>query len=297
MGRSKVTTAGWLDTLEAFKVVMMAQGKTRTTVKAYRQGVSLFGRWCEAQGLEPVGAPETAVIRFVGESYESRTLGTTQHRILALRCWFRWLVATGKRKADPTASLKLRPIHRQPRRPYTDEELRALLAATQNDPPRALRDTTILLLFIGGGLRLSELTAMRTEDIDWEAGRILVHGKGQRERWIAPGKAAMASLAEYLARDREPTIFAIGGAAVEYMIHRLATEAGLTEIHPHGFRRTFACRFAEISGDIGALQTILGHANIGMSLYYAGYTVRARALDQQARLGLADRLVEPAMAR
>jgi len=291
MGTSKAPA--WPDTLEAFRVFMVAQGKACGTVKSYWQDIRAFGRWGEAQGFTPVEAPETAVLAYIGRSYETLALATVQHRILSFRAFYRWLIAFGRRRSDPTRTLKLRPIHRQPGRPYSDEELRGLLAATENDPPRALRDRTILLLFIGGGLRLSELTDMQTQDIDWEAGRILVHGKGAKERWIAPGKAAMASLGQYLGQDRD-NVFDVGSAAVEVMITRRAEEAGLSGVHPHGFRRTFACRFAEISGDIGALATVLGHEDIKMSLHYAGFNVKARALDVQARLGLADRLVEAA---
>jgi site-specific recombinase XerD len=290
MGNSRAPT--WPDTLEGFRLYLVALGRARGTVKSYWQDIRAFGRWCEPQGFTPVEAPETAVLAYIGRSYEGLALSTVQHRILSFRAFYRWLIAFGRRRGDPTRTLKLRPIHRQPGRPYTDEELRALLAACENDPPRALRDRTILLLFIGGGLRLSELTGIKTQDIDWEAGRILVHGKGAKERWIAPGKAAMASLAQYLGRDRE-TVFTIGPAAVELVIARRAEEAGLSGVHPHGFRRTFAVRFSEISGDIGALASCLGHEDIKMSLHYAGFTQKARALDVQARLGLADRLLEP----
>ena len=103
----------------------------------------------------------------------------------------------------------------------------------------------------------------------------------------------MASLGQYLSRDRDK-VFDVGGAAVEVMIARRAEEAGVSGAHPHRFRTTFACQFSGESGDIGALASILGHEDIKMSLYYAGFTQKARALDLQARLGLADRLVEAA---
>jgi site-specific recombinase XerC len=209
---------------------------------------------------------------------------TANLRVVALRIFYRYLVASRLRRRDPTDGLAIRPVRRVPKRPYSEDESRAVVDAARN-----ARDRAILYVLMDGALRLSEVAGIVGDDIDWAEHRILVHGKGLRERWIALGETTMAALRTCVNGQRG-NVWGIDAPAIYMMVTRAAQRAGLQGIHPHGFRRTFAIRFAESSGDIGALQVILGHNALSQTLYYAGYAVKERALDAQRRFSPVDRL-------
>jgi integrase len=99
----------------------------------------------------------------------------------------------------------------------------------------------------------------------------------------------MVSLREHLNGD-VGSVWGIGIAAIEAMVNRRAEEATLGRIHPHGFRHTFAIRFLEESRDLDALRIILGHETLKQAAEYAAYGATTRALDQQRRFNLGDRL-------
>jgi len=279
----------WAESRDAYRLALVARGYSPNTCRRYPITLDLFERWCLGQHTTAPKANRVQVHRWIASRFQDRAPATAQQSICTLRSFYRWLIASRRRHDDPTTGLKLRPVRHQPHRPYSPQELRALLAATENDPPRALRDRAMLLLFIGGGLRLSELAGMKTVDIDWEGGCILLHGKGAKERWIAPGEAVMVSLREYV-NGQVGAVWEIGIAAIEAMVNRRAREAHLGRIHPHGFRVTFAIRFLEESRDLDALRIILGHETLKQAAEYAAYSAATRALDQQRRFNLADRL-------
>jgi len=284
-----MSASSWAETKDGFRLHLLATGHSRTTILGYLYTLGLFERWCEARGTSAHKAKQSQVHRWVAGRLEDWSLTTNQRSISALRSFYRWLMATRRRRENPTDGLKLRLVHPVPHRPYTPAELRALLAATENDPRRGQRDRAMLLTLIGSGVRVGELAAMRTEDIDWEGGTILVHGKGAKERYIAPGQAVMTALRNHLNGHRGP-VWPIKIAAIEAMIHRRAREASLGRIHPHGFRHTFAIMFLEQSRDLDALRVILGHETLKQAGEYAAYTAQARALDQQRELDLAGHL-------
>jgi integrase/recombinase XerC len=279
----------WAETKDGFRLHLLATGHSHATILGYLYTLGLFEGWCEAQRTTASKANQSQVHRWVAGRLEDWTLTTNQRSISALRCFYHWLTATRQRRDDPTEGLKLRLVHAIPHRPYTLAELRALIGATENDPRRAQRDRAMLLTLIGSGVRVGELAAMRAEDIDWKGGMILVHGKGAKERWIAPGEAVMLVLRDYLNGHYGP-VWDIKIAAIEAMIHRRAREASLGRIHPHGFRHTFAIMFLEESRDLDALRVILGHETLKQAGEYAAYTAQERALDQQQRLNLGNRI-------
>jgi len=275
----------WTQVFEAYSLFLLADGKAKGTINCYEVPMRCFGRWCEAHGTSALRASPTHVQAWIATRFQEWKPATAYRAISALRSFYRWLKATGRRRDDPTLGLKLRTVRHPPHRPYSATEFGALLVACDNDPPRAVRDRAILRLFAGAGIRVGELVAMNLSDVDWDQGIIRIHGKGAKERDVAPGPTAMAALREYVNRQGG-RVFDIGIGAVEAMIHRREDEAGLGRIHPHGFRHTFAIHFIEQSRDLDALRVTLGHETLAQAAEYAAYTAKERALDQQRRMDL-----------
>ena len=118
----------------------------------------------------------------------------------------------------------------------TQEQVKTLLANTDN-----LRDRAIIVLFTESGLRLSELTNIKPNDIDWQHGLIKVLGKGRKEAYAAFGELSAGYLREWLAQyEPDGNIWGLNQWGITSMLRRLQEKTGLP-CNPHTFRRTFAC--------------------------------------------------------
>jgi integrase/recombinase XerC len=157
------------------------------------------------------------------------------------------------------------------------------------DPRLAARDHAIVELLYGSGLRLGELTgldcAAGRDAAGWvDAADATAHvlGKGSKRRSVPVGRAALQALAAWLAlratlaAPDEPALFVsqrgtrLGPSSqVRSGLRRLAQAAGLpTDVHPHMLRHSFASHLLQSSGDLRAVQELLGHANITTTQVY-----------------------------
>jgi integrase/recombinase XerC len=147
--------------------------------------------------------------------------------------------------------------------------------------PLALRDKAILELFYSSGLRLSELTALAPADVDFDDATVRVTGKGAKTRIVPVGSHALAALRAWLIeRDRlaaagEVALFVnnqgrrLSARSVQLRIERWALKRGLgRRVHPHALRHSFASHVLQSSGDLRAVQEMLGHASISTTQVY-----------------------------
>ena len=152
------------------------------------------------------------------------------------------------------------------------------------------------LILATTGVRLSELRGLRLEDIEPD-GLVLVRGKGARQRQVYLLPATLAELRGWTAR-RAGYVFAAyekgtpscylgtlpAARTLWVIVRRIAARAGVEGCYPHRLRVTAANRFLRLGGDLGALQVLLGHADISMTAHYGGWTAKERALTMQRRL-------------
>jgi integrase/recombinase XerC len=147
--------------------------------------------------------------------------------------------------------------------------------------PLALRDKAILELFYSSGLRLSELTALAPADVDFDDATVRVTGKGAKTRIVPVGSHALAALRawlierERLAAAGEAALFVnnqgrrLSARSVQLRIERWALKRGLgRRVHPHALRHSFASHVLQSSGDLRAVQEMLGHASISTTQVY-----------------------------
>jgi integrase/recombinase XerD len=171
--------------------------------------------------------------------------------------------------------------------PFTSHEIKRLLTGVARDAggarrATAARDYALLLTLLDTGLRVSELCALTIADYDAEQGRLHVrHGKGRgggKERFVVVGKRTQKALWRYLAtREITPAapLFATraGGVLTRTELHhqlaRLGKRVGVTHVHPHRFRHTFAITFLRNGGNLAVLKELLGHEALQMVLHYA----------------------------
>jgi len=274
--------------LDGFLAVLAAQRAPRT-VEAYRRDLFHFGRWLRA-------APSRATTEQI-ESYVAQlradglSPATIARRLAALRSLYRHLMLLGTRADNPAAELASpRRIRRLPRT-LSPAEAERLIEAANGTTPRALRDSAIVELLYGAGLRVGELVGLERGSVDLDERLVRALGKGSRERIVPVGRRAADALRRYLSRGRphldrrhRPELFlnAKGGpltrAGVFLILRKLAQKAGLEpeRVHPHLLRHSFATHLLEGGADLRSVQEMLGHADLATTELYTHVTDRRR---------------------
>ncbi|MEO1767356.1 tyrosine recombinase XerC [Thiobacter aerophilum] len=249
------------------------------TVAAYGRDVRLL---IEKAGSVPLdGLSVHHIRRFLGQLSASGLSGKSAARILsAWRTFFRWLARDHGFGCNPCDGL---------RAPKAEKKLPAALSPdragrlmqVEGDTPLALRDQALLELLYSSGLRLSELTGLAVQDVDFQSGEVRVTGKGAKTRVVPVGRFALEALRRWLAvraqwaasdvaalfvsRRGRPMSPRTVQLRVEYWAKRL----GLGQhVHPHMLRHSFASHLLQSSGDLRAVQEMLGHANISTTQVY-----------------------------
>ncbi|MGZ5098225.1 MAG: tyrosine recombinase XerC [Usitatibacter sp.] len=193
---------------------------------------------------------------------------------------FDWLARQREVAANPCAGVKApRAPRRLPEALSPDDAVR--LVSLEDDSDAGLRDRALFELAYSCGLRVSELTGLDVDAVDSRTGEARVTGKGSKTRIVSVGAPALAALAKWLpvrarmARKGENALF-VGAAGrritpreVQRRIKRWAAAAGLTmDVHPHMLRHSFASHVLQSSGDLRAVQEMLGHASIASTQVY-----------------------------
>ena len=152
--------------------------------------------------------------------------------------------------------------------------------AAENGDALQARDRAMFELFYSSGLRLSELTGLDLGGLDLQSGEAQVTGKGRKTRVVPVGRQALDALAAWLplrlalARDTAALFVSQRGArltprSVQLRLDRWARQAGLGQhVHPHMLRHAFATHVLQSSGDLRAVQEMLGHASISTTQVY-----------------------------
>jgi integrase/recombinase XerC len=252
------------------------------TASAYARDLESLLAYCESQGIDAWGTIDSQHVRMFAAQCHRRGLAprSIQRRLSAVRSFFRHLIREGELRHDPAADVQA-PKARK-RLPTTlDADTMAKLLTFRGDDRLGVRDKAIMELFYSSGLRLSELLGLDLQDLDLRDRTVRVLGKGGKARIVPVGKEARESLDRWL-KERtaiadvgELAVFVgvngrrLGPRIVQRRIARWAQLQGLPEhVHPHMFRHSFASHLLESSGDLRAVQELLGHANISTTQVY-----------------------------
>lgn len=278
-------TLDWEATLAAYLAHAAAEkGLASNSLLAYRRDLTALSTWAMA---ERIAAPhlvrDADLRRFL--IYAAGRLGPrSRARLLStLRGFYRFLVAEGLAKRDPTQTLLApRPGRKLPQ-VLSDLQVSRLLEAPPANEPAGLRDRAMLELLYGCGLRVSELCALSQPDLDRDQRFLRVHGKGSKERLVPVGAPALRAIAAYLERARpvfcghkpRPALFLNqrGGrltrVGVWAVVKHWAAMARLGgEVTPHTLRHTYATHLLEGGADLRVVQALLGHADISTTEIY-----------------------------
>jgi integrase/recombinase XerD len=259
------------------------------TVEAYRRDLAHLAAWL---GGSPATASSDDLAAYVAQLRADGLAATTiARRLAAIRSYFRHQVLVGARDDNPAAQVELPKRRRALPRTLSPGEVERLLDAAMGTTPLAMRDRALVELLYGGGLRVSEATGLDKSSVDLEHRFVRCIGKGNKERVVPIGRAAVEATRRYLAHGRahlerqpRPELFlnARGGpltrAGAFLILRKLAEKAGLEpdRVHPHLLRHSFATHLLEGGADLRAVQEMLGHADLATTELYTHVSDRRR---------------------
>lgn len=296
MGAEK--NLGLLKDYQAY--LRVEKGLRPLTCEAYDGDLKTFAEFLEGRQGVLVTATQQDVAAFLehlrAHSIDSRSAA---RKLSCLRGFFRWLLLDRRIHHDPTVNIESPKAWKVLPKSLAEPEVAEMLeraAMTASHPQAqatALRDRAILELLYAGGLRVSEITGLGTSDLALDLGRVLVRGKGDKERIVPLGRTAVSALETYL-REGRPHLARISTKRKASTTRQDATRLFLSlrgmpltrqwvwhlvkmsnsEASPHRLRHSCATHMVEHGADLRSVQVMLGHADISTTQVYTHLALR-----------------------
>ncbi|CDG23096.1 Tyrosine recombinase xerC [Xenorhabdus poinarii G6] len=252
------------------------------TITNYRRHLVVLAQMSLEMGIDQWPDLDPAKVRML--TTRSRRAGLQSAslalRLSSLRCFLDWMVMQNKLEANPAKTVSTPRKKRHLPKNMDVDEVNQLLNINLNDP-LSVRDRTMLEVMYGAGLRLSELVGLDCRHLDLESGEVWVHGKGSKERKVPFGRMAQAWLQRWLEmrelfKPEDDAVFIssqsgkrISARNVQKRFEQWGIRQGVSShINPHKLRHSFATHILESSGDLRAVQELLGHANLSTTQIY-----------------------------
>jgi len=281
---------------------LRARALSAATERSYRTAVERLVAWYDSEGIDWRTPSRADLRRYIALLSEDGERSTVQQRLAALGTFYRFWVRQGSVAKDPLHALA-RP-KREKRLPdvLSQAQVEHLIAqaAVGTSPALALRDTALIELLYGAGLRIAEVVAINVADLQLGRGEVKVTGKGDKQRvalfgvpcrraleaYLLDGRPALAELAAtsasalFLNRNGG----ALGERGARARLDDIARVAGLPEaFHPHTLRHSFATHLLDGGADLRVVQELLGHESLGTTQVYTHVsTTRLRGLYKSA---------------
>lgn len=266
------------------------------TRAAYRRDLQALRQYCERVGVDRWSQVDGARLGgFVAQRHRMGLGGRSlQRNLSAVRAFFRYLNRLGLAGSNPAVGIVTpKTPRRLPR--ALDVDQAAQLMNVSGDDLLAIRDRALLEIMYSSGLRLAETVALDLDSVDAGDGMVTVTGKGRKTRKVPVGRHALEALRRWLGvraglagADQHALFISTRGRristrSVQERLRRWAVRLKLpVHVHPHMLRHSFATHVLESSGDLRAVQELLGHADISTTQVYTHLDFQhlARVYDQ-----------------
>jgi site-specific recombinase XerD len=251
------------------------------TVSAYLSDVNLFIEWVGRQSIvTPDVVTKDVVRQYIGFLTTMKMAKrTTGRKLAALRRYFGWLARNQQISVDPTIGVRTPSDTGRLPKVLTNEQLGALLHTDDTDQPdwKIARDTAVIELLYGSGLRVSELCSLDVDSVNVKQLAVSVVGKGGKERRVPVGEPSLVALKQWVALRSEVVTNA---STVALFVNSRGTRLGTRDVrriidarslaptHPHALRHTYATHLLDNGADLRAVQELLGHADVATTQRY-----------------------------
>jgi integrase/recombinase XerD len=300
-----VDTQRNLALLQEYRTYLRVEkGLRPLTCEAYDGDLKTFAEFLETRNGVLMTATQQDVAAFLehlrGHGIDSRSAA---RKLSCIRGFYKWLLLDRRIHHDPTVNIESPKAWKVLPKSLAESEVNAMLetAALAASHPQAkataLRDRAILELLYAGGLRVSEVTTLSVSDLSLDSGRVLVRGKGDKERIVPLGRAALSALEAYLkegrlhlarmgarahAADASRIFLSLRGMPMTRNAVYLVVKAANPAASPHTLRHSCATHMVEHGADLRSVQVLLGHADISTTQVYTHLALgRLKAVHRQ----------------
>jgi integrase/recombinase XerC/integrase/recombinase XerD len=305
--------------IDYYEICNKAEDKSPKTVAWYSANLSSFHNYLKSRHLpDTLDKIDVKILRqytlyllkknkyqghpITPEKKEPLSASSVHGHVRTLRAFFSWLLAEELIETNPARGLKPPKVYQKVVSTLSDEEIGAILGVLAPMNSSNARNQTIIMLLLDTGLRMGELIKLKMDHVYMNEGLLKVMGKGKKERIVPMGSNAQKALHRYLFRYRpqpfskstDNVFLSVVGKpltenSVKLIFSRLAKKSGVTRLHAHLCRHTFATRFLINGGDVFTLQQILGHSTLEMVRHYVSLAANHVAI-QHHRFSPLDRL-------
>ena len=250
------------------------------TTSAYASDVKQFEEWITRLKIDTPQLVTRDLVRqyisFLTTSQKAKRSVT--RKLAAIRRYFAWHIRNGTLKTDPTTGVRTPSGTGRLPKVLTKEQLNALLSCDDPDVAewKSSRDTALIELLYGSGLRVSEVCSIDLDSINDRNNTVIVMGKGAKQRQIPVSEPSVLAVKHWL-RFRQEVVCqetyalflnARGHRLAPRDVRRIIDERALTPTHPHALRHTYATHLLDNGADLRAVQELLGHSDVATTQRY-----------------------------
>lgn len=266
--------------------IWLEDGLSEKTRQAYRSDLGGLAQWLLAQP----GAPLLATARrsdllawLSGGLAGGLKASTAARKLSGVRRFYRFLLREGLISQDPTLRIDSPRLTRPLPDTLTEAEVDALLAEPDPEVPLELRDKAMLEILYGCGLRVTELTSLRVDQVNLRQGVVRITGKGDKDRLVPLGEEAIDWLLRYMKDARAELLKgracddlfpgnqpkAMTRQTFWHRIRHYTLRTGINKhLSPHTLRHAFATHLLNHGADLRVVQMLLGHADLSTTQIY-----------------------------
>ena len=275
------------DSIDAFiRFLAVERGLSENYQLSTQRSLGDFAHWCASS--KKIDNPRAVTLPIISEYLGDRKhaglpASSIKLMVVALKIFFRFLIAKRIVERDPAEALALPRIERYLPETLNELQVEQLLESIDTKAVHGLRDRAIIELLYASGLRISELANARLENFNFEERIVRVTGKGNKTRLVPVGQKACEALAAYLSVERPKLVKPRSGseiflsargsklttARIWQIVKKHAQRSGLEKnVYPHLLRHSFATHLLGNGADLRIIQEMLGHADISTTQVY-----------------------------
>lgn len=262
------------------------------TRRNYSADLRQFREFLKSTGKDGIDIDHMVIRAFLGSLYRRKVKKVTiSRKIAALRAFFKYLLREGRVKNNPAEMVQAPQADKYLPTFLPVDEMFSLLGVKFKPDALGLRDRAVIELLYSSGIRVSELTGLNMDDIDFTQHLMKVRGKGRKERIVPVGDPALVAVKDYLERRGELAKKEVGNYAEKPLfISRIGTRltprsvgrivdkyVGMSGINrkigPHALRHTFATHLMDAGADMRVIQELLGHESLSTTQKYTSVSV------------------------
>ena len=214
---------------------------------------------------------------------------TQSRKMSSLRSFYHFLTRRKIVKIDPTQTIVLRTKERKLPQFFYAPEMKQVFDSLSGNEPLTLRNLALIELFYTTGMRVSEVSNLTRKQVNLDLKIILVHGKGNKDRYVVFDDKTKAALVNYWENGRNQLVNGADGSdyvflnnkgepltdrGIEYIMQKVFNAAGINgKVHPHELRHSFATAMLNNGADLRSVQELLGHDNLSTTQIYTHVTM------------------------